>query len=396
MDGIVMSGLFQQQHFADFGFSTYVSGQSLGPLTRLDGGRAALRRELRLRGPRKPGVYGLLDRQEQLLYVGKAKNLRSRLLSYFQKHNRSAKGGKILARTASLVWEVCPNEFVSLLRELELIRRWRPPYNVQGQPLRRRHTFICVGRPPAPYVFLIPRPPARALAAFGPVSAGSRTQEAVRRLNDWFRLRDCSQKQLMIFPEQGDLFPEVRTPGCLRLELGTCLGPCTGTCTRADYQAQVRGVRLFLAGKDLSPLAALEHQMQAAAAAQQYERAALLRDRWKSLRWLADALARLRYAQEEMSFVYPVRGHDNSQWWYLIHGARAVMAVPAPCDAATRQSAVSALRQVYRAGQTNKLLEPYEHADGMMLVLSWFRKYPHEREKALSPQQARACAHAEP
>src|SRR5438094_83083 len=83
--------------------------------------------------------------------------------------------------------------------------------------------------PPVRYVFLAPRPPARALAAYGPLPGGLRTQEAVRRLNDMLRLRDCSQKQPMIFPEQGSLFPQVRDPGCLRMELGTCSGPCTGT-----------------------------------------------------------------------------------------------------------------------------------------------------------------------
>jgi excinuclease ABC subunit C len=395
MDGTAMAGLFDAGRFTDFSFSAYVSDNARGPLVRIDAARPGpLRRELRLRGPRKPGVYGMLDRQEQLIYVGKAKNLRGRLLSYFQPHSRPAKAGKIIAQTASLVWEVCPNEFVSLLRELELIRRWRPRCNVQGQPLRRRHTFVCVGRAPAPYVFLAARPPARALAAFGPLQAGQCIGEAVRRLNDWFRLRDCSQRQRMIFPEQGELFPEVRAPGCLRMEIGTCLGPCTGTCTRRDYQAQVQAVRRFLSGKDLTPLDELEGAMQAAAAAQQFERAAVLRDRWQPLRWLADALERLRCAREQMSFVYPVTGYDGSTWWYLIHGARTIAAMPRPHDAVTRQQAAQAVRQVYSHGQA-ALLEPYEYADGMMVVMGWFRKYPQEKERVLTPEQALALGESE-
>ncbi len=387
-----MRGLFEPGHFTDFGISAYVSDARRAPLVRVGAERTGpLRRQLRERAPRKPGVYGMLDRQEQLIYVGKAKNLRARLLSYFQKQSRPAKASKIIRQTASLVWEVCPNEFVSLLRELELIRRWRPRWNVQGQPRRHRHTFVCLGRAPAPYVFLAPRPPARAIAAFGPLPAGARTADAVRRLNDGFRLRDCSQKQQMIFPDQGELFPEVRSPGCLRMEIGTCLGPCTGTCTRQDYQAQVAAARNFLAGKDLALLTELEQAMQAAAVAQEFERAAVLRDRWQPLRWLADALERLRFAQEQMSFVYPIRGHDGLTWWYLIHGARAVAAVAAPDDPAARHIGIEALRRVYRSGATMTLLEPYEHADGMMVVLGWFRKYPQERQRALSPEEALAA-----
>jgi hypothetical protein len=66
------------------------------------------------------------------------------------------------------------------------------------------------------------------------------------------------------------------------------------------------------------------------------------------------------------------------------------MAVPAPTDAATRQGAAQALRQVYRHGRAGPLLEPYEHADGMVVVLGWFRKYPQERAKTLSLEQALA------
>jgi excinuclease ABC subunit C len=174
------------------------------------------------------------------------------------------------------------------------------------------------------------------------------------------------------------------------MDIGTCLGPCTGTCTRSDYYAQVTALRRFLAGKEAGPLPLLEQQMKEAAAAQQYEVAAALRDRWRPMQWLANALARLRLAQQEMSFVYPIAGADGSAWWYLIHGARVVTAVRAPADRASKTAAAKALRQVYRGGETEVLLEPYEHADGMMVVLGWFRKYPQERQRVLSPAQALA------
>jgi excinuclease ABC subunit C len=250
---------------------------------------------------------------------------------------------------------------------------------VQGQPLRRRLTFLCLGRAPAPYLFLSRTISTRVQAAFGPITASDKALDAARRLNDYFQLRDCPQPQEMIFPDQGELFPGVRDPGCLRMEIGTCLGPCTGICTRRDYQSQARKARDFLAGKDLTPLAQLQAQMQAAAEGQQFERAAAVRDRLTVLQWLADRLARVRKANQEMSFIYAVAGWDGSTTWHLIHGARTVASVEKPHDASTRKIAAEQIAAIYRnrAG----LLDSYEHADSMMVVMQWFRKHPGERER---------------
>jgi excinuclease ABC subunit C len=135
----------------------------------------------------------MVDATGELVYVGKAKCLRARLLSYFRTNSRDPKAGRILEAARQIVWEVGASEFGALLRELELIRRWQPRFNVQGQPARRRRGYVCVGRRPAPYVFFAARPPRTALAVFGPVPAGTTAREAVRRVNDWFRLRDCPQ-----------------------------------------------------------------------------------------------------------------------------------------------------------------------------------------------------------
>src|SRR5262249_13400949 len=153
-----------------------------------------------------------------------------------------------------VVWELAPGEFAALLRELELIRRHQPRHNVQGQPLRRRRSYVCLGRRPAAYAFLAARPPATALACFGPVPAVYRAREAVRRFNDWFGLRDCPQRQVMVFADQRELFPAVRTPGCLRHEIGNCLAPCAAACTRAEYRGHVEAAAAFLQGKDEAPL----------------------------------------------------------------------------------------------------------------------------------------------
>jgi excinuclease ABC subunit C len=387
MKGLAMSQLFHDGKFLDFGPSAICPAGTACRAARIEGAKpSALRTQVRLLAPNRPGVYGMLDKDDQLIYVGKAKNLRTRLLSYFRKKGRPPKAGKIISQAKSIVWEIVPSEFASLLRELELIRRWRPRWNVQGQPLRRRLTFVCLGRAPAPYLFLSRKITKRVQAAFGPIIANRNALEATRRLNDWFKLRDCPQPQEMIFPDQGELFPGVRPAGCLRVEIGTCLGPCTGTCERPDYQRQARRARDFLSGKDLAPLQQMHAEMQAAAVAQQFERAAALRDRWTVLNWLADRLARVRRAQQELSFIYPVAGFDGPMTWYLIHGARTVAVLEAPCDDATRRLVAEKTHALYRG--RSGLLDSYEHADSMMIVMQWFRKHPREREKCLTPEEA--------
>ncbi len=372
-----MKGLFGRDVFTGFGLDRLSRVER--PLTRIDGQRPGrLRLQLRMCGPRLPGVYGMVNDNGELVYVGKARCLRTRLLSYFRRHSRDPKAGRILAATRTLVWEVVPDEFGALLRELELIRRWRPRFNVHGQPRGRRRCYVCVGRRPAPYAFLAPRPPATAAAAFGPVPAGIKAREAVRRLNDWFQLRDCPQSQELLWAEQTELFPVLRAAACIRHEIGHCLGPCAGACSRHDYRSQVRATLAFLTGADSSPLDTLRRDMTAAATAQAYERAAVLRDRFEALEWLHLHLARLRRAATH-SFVYPVPSHDGSETWYLIRQGRVLTALPRPRDPTAHAEAASTLTAVFARERLAPLAT--EETAGVLLVDSWFKCHPAERER---------------
>jgi excinuclease ABC subunit C len=378
------------QAFTGFGPHALSPG-AVPPLYVIEGKRPSrLRVRVKQECPRRPGVYGMVDEHGELIYVGKAKCLRSRLLSYFRPHSRDPKAGHILEDAAFLVWECVPSEFAALLRELELIRRWRPRFNVQGQPRRHRRAYVCVGRRPAPYVFLAPRPPTTALACYGPVPAGETARAAVRRVNDWYRLRDCPQAQEMVFAEQGELFPVVRTPGCIRHEIGCCLGPCAAICTRAEYAVNVRAARAFLEGADAAPVETTERDMAAASAALEFERAAALRDKLDALRWLSEHLERLRRAAAD-SFVYPVRGYNGAETWYLIHRGRAMAALPAPRDPDSRQTVAAALEAVYSLACDVSGLPTPEEIDGVWLVSAWFRRFPDERRRTLEQDAARAA-----
>jgi excinuclease ABC subunit C len=323
----------------------------------------------------------MVDAGGELIYVGKAKCLRTRLLSYFRHKSRDPKAGRILQATQLLVWEPGTSEFAALLRELELIRRWQPRFNVHGQPHRHRRVYVCVGRKPAPYVFLASRPPKTASAVFGPVPAAWRASEAVRRLNDWFRLRDCPQAQEMAFAEEQELFPVLRAAGCLRHEIGSCLGPCAGACTRAEYGTHVRAAFAFLEGRDNSPLEMLEKERDAASAALQYEHAAILRDRLDTLRWLSDRLGHVRECRRQ-SFVYPMLGNDGSEVWYLIRHGRVCAALPAPHDEASRRAAATLMERIY-SKQAPAGPPALEDIDGALLVAAWFKRHKEERARTL-------------
>jgi excinuclease ABC subunit C len=324
----------------------------------------------------------MLNVRGELFYVGKAKCLRTRLLSYFRAKSRGPKASRIVKQTRALVWEAATSEFAALLRELELIQRWRPRFNVHGQPHRRRRVYVCIGRPPAPYVYLSAKIPASGSTCYGPVPAGDTAREAVRRINDAFRLRDCPQAQDMVFADQRELFPLDLAAGCIRYEINACLGPCAAAVTRTAYMARVRAARAFLEEADLSLLNDLQRDMQAASAALAFERAAALRDRHYALSWLHRCLDRLRRARERAPWVYPVRGVDGSETWYLIRGGHVVEARPAPEYVAGRRAVAAQLRRLGRAANAAGPVSPDE-LDGVLMVVAWFYRHPEESARGM-------------
>jgi excinuclease ABC subunit C len=384
MEGSDLESLFPRPVFTGFGPISVGPDQAGQAFSKVKASRPdRLCIHVRRNCPRVPGIYGMVDRRGELIYVGKAKCLRTRLLSYFRPKSRDPKAGRILKHTRALLWEPSPSEFAALLRELELIRRWQPRFNVQGQPRRRRRLYVCLGRSPAAYVYLSARPVAKGCDCFGPVPARDEAREAVRRLNDLFALRDCPQSQKMIFADQKELFPLVRAAGCLRYEIGTCLGPCAGMCTRGNYEKRVRAARQFLAGKDQSVLESLKSDMAAASACQAFERAAALRDKLEALNWLRTHLERIKRIREHQAFVYPVCGIDGRELWYVVHGGKVTGASPAPSDEAGRRRLKLKLQKLVSQGLICEHSVLLEDLDGLLLVSSWFRRHPREKERLL-------------
>lgn len=384
-----MEGLFSSRTFTGFGPCGLAPAAGVPSLHQVHASRpSGLRMRVRQECPRRPGVYGMVNGDGELIYVGKAKCLRTRLFSYFRPRSRDPRAGKILENARTLVWEYAPSEFAALLRELELIRRWQPRLNIKNQPRRQRRVYVCLGRQPAPYVFLTSRPSSRVLACFGPVPASRSALEAVRRINDAFLLRDCPQAQEMIFADQQELFPVLRAAGCVRYEIGTCLGPCAAVCTHSGYAEQVKKARAFLEGTNLSLLQTLVQAMTEASAAMAFERAAALRDKLGVLQWLNHHLQLLREAREKYSFIYPVEGHNRQDLWYLIHLGRVQAVVPRPRDDESKRTAAKGIEAVFHRQAILPSAPSSGEMDGVLLVMSWFRKHAQEMTRLLDPDAA--------
>src|SRR4051794_39898725 len=168
----------------------------------------------------RPGVYRMLSSDGEVLYVGKSKSVRSRLLSYFRCAYPEEKGARILRSADKIEWEYTPSEFAALLQELRLIKRFRPRYNVAMKYAARHYSFIKLTKRAAPKLIVVRGASGDdASGCCGRVVGGGSVGDAVRGLNDALQLRDCRSDLKMFYSGQHELFQiSPRTPGCIRHE----------------------------------------------------------------------------------------------------------------------------------------------------------------------------------
>ncbi|WP_457790663.1 excinuclease ABC subunit UvrC [Pseudomonas sp. PL-6] len=224
----------------------------------------------------RPGVYRMFDGEAKLLYVGKAKNLKKRLASYFRKTGQAPKTAALVARIAQIETTITANETEALLLEQTLIKEWRPPYNIL---LRDDKSY--------PYVFLsdgdfprlgIHRGAKKAKGRyFGPYPSALAIRESLSLLQKTFLVRQCE-----------DSYYKNRTRPCLQYQIKRCKGPCVGLVTPEEYAEDVRHSVMFLEGRSNALSDELSAGMEKAAMALEFERAAELRDQIALLRRVQD------------------------------------------------------------------------------------------------------------
>jgi excinuclease ABC subunit C len=220
----------------------------------------------------RPGVYQMYGSDRELLYVGKARNLRNRVTSYFRASGLTEKTMALVARISDIQVTVTTTEVDALLLEHNLIKTQQPPYNIL---LRDDKSY--------PYVYLssVDKFPRLALHRgakrrkgkyFGPYPSAGAVRESLHFLQKVFQVRQCE-----------DSFFNNRSRPCLQYQIGRCTAPCVGLVSEADYAEQVENTRLFLRGKSQQLMVTLADEMEKAAAELAYEKAASLRDQLSQL-----------------------------------------------------------------------------------------------------------------
>lgn len=338
-----------------------------------------MRAHVRAAATDRPGVYRWLSPDGEVVYVGKSKRLRTRLLSYFR-CGSGEKGSRIVREATSVEWDYMPSEFAALLEELRLIKRFRPRLNVAMKRDARHFAFIKLTRGLAPKLLVVRGAGADdAQIYYGPFHGAQRVNEAVRELNDALGLRDCRLDQPMHFADQPELFQIFpRTPGCIRHEIRKCLGPCVGGCTAGEYDDRVGLVRAFLDGADDGPMELLRTDMQAASAQLDFERAATLRDKLQRLEGLRAQFIRFRFAVETLSFVYTVPGHAGDDRVYLIRRGRVRGEFAMPQSEQDRARLLAMVNDVFSPVERDTAQVPSHEVDELLLLSSWFRRFPAE------------------
>src|ERR1700734_2213575 len=223
--------------------------------------------------PARPGVYRMLDAKGTILYVGKARNLKSRVGSYFQPSNVQPKVQALVAKTASMEVTITNSDTEALLLEFNLIKRHRPRFNVV---LRDDKSF--------PYLHLETNHEfarlnfyrgARKEAGrfFGPYPSAGAVRETLGQLQKLFRLRNCD-----------DLYFSNRSRPCLQYQIERCTGPCVGLITKEDYARDADAAIKVLEGRSDEVNQDLVRRMEAAAELLHFEEAAQLRDQLAKLK----------------------------------------------------------------------------------------------------------------
>jgi excinuclease ABC subunit C len=250
-----------------------------GDVPDLETGIAAIRNVLKTL-PQKPGVYRMTDTRGDVLYVGKARSLRNRVTNYTQVSRLPRRLQRMVAQTRGMTIVTTNNEAEALLLEAQLIKRYRPAYNVL---LRDDKSFpFILLRADHDYPRISKHRGARRAKGnyYGPFASAGSVNTTLNALQKLFLLRSCT-----------DSFFNNRDRPCLLYQIKRCSAPCVGRISKADYAELVGDAKSFLAGKATSVQAKLGGAMQEAAEAMDFERAALYRDRLRALTFIQGSQA---------------------------------------------------------------------------------------------------------
>lgn len=235
-------------------------------------GKVKLEEKARLL-PTKPGCYLMKNRDEQIIYVGKAKNLRSRVNSYFNNSAKSPKTEVLVTHIVDFDFMMTENDAESFVLENNLIKKHSPKYNIRLKDDKSYPYIVINTNEPFPRLEFIRRVKrGKGIDVYGPFVTGSNISEILRILTKSFFLRDCKLSDF-----------KTRKEPCLLYQMKQCSASCVGKISKADYDHDLNLARDLFSGSGNKTLRELEKKMQAAAAQEEFEKAAQIRDSLETL-----------------------------------------------------------------------------------------------------------------
>ena len=224
--------------------------------------------------PNKPGIYQHLDKNGKILYIGKAKDLRKRVSSYFTKGHDSARIRVMVSKIADIQTIITETEFDALILENNLIKEYQPRYNINLKD-DKTYPWICIKKEPFPRIFPTRNPVKDGSEYFGPYASVKVMKTVLGLIRQLYPLRTCKL----------NLSPEAIESGkyrvCLEYHIGNCKGPCEGLQSEEDYLKDVQSARELIKGHLTKVKQMLQEQMQIAATNLQFEEAQRLKEKFE-------------------------------------------------------------------------------------------------------------------
>ena len=341
-------------------------GQSRGT------GRLLLDPALRRNLPEKPGVYLMKDERGKVIYVGKAKNLKQRIYSYYSQplgYRRKMDG--LLESVRDLETIIVGSELEALIRESQLIKSYMPQFNVQ-QRNYRHYPFIKVDvRSAFPRVFATREVRDDGARYFGPFRSKRAVDTVIDLVHRLYPVRSCIRSISADGKQRGKPSP------CLRFHVGRCLGPCMGGVTIDRYGSMIADVLTFLSGDRDAMLGRVEQEMRQSAERLDFERSAKLRDALRQVRQLLMSQHLLSGAVEQNNLVIVAPGvaEPSAELFGIRHGRLFEQTTMLETSDDNLPATVAAFLKRLQSAAASPPIVGQEEIDAIIIIGRWLARY---------------------
>lgn len=255
--------------------------------------------------PETPGIYFMKDARGRTLYIGKAKNLRSRIFTYFHSALPEPRLDSMVAQISDVDWLQLPSEVDALLAEARLVKDTQPKYNVRLKDDKSFTVLAVTTFDDFPKVWVVRETDKLDADTWGPFTSAGDLREAVKILQKIFKFATC-RIEMRADDEKRRFFRP-----CLLHAIGRCTAPCADLVSKDDYARDIDSLRRFLRGEREELLADLRARMKEASKSLEFERAAELRDQVRALEHLAKNTSEAEYLEGDITPIDPKEGIDD-------------------------------------------------------------------------------------